>query len=1231
MRPNDGREAAYVRSRVIDKSLVPASTEYLPLFTCLAPKGTSTEPVLIRQVDDLLNEFGDPSINPILYRDLITIRDFVLGGRSCWVNRVPVNAQKFHYYFYLNNTLPLVYMLYFTYPKWNTLTTEEKRIANAGYLDGGSSVIRFQDHLGNYLDVDIFTEIYDIVSKKEEIFEKTGWVVDVPENPLIRIAEKHNSLQQFTTSVNNGRKYITMRWQGTYSTPEKHILTSTVYVQPVDSDGKIIRDSDGHLIRPDNPNYISHFKQTVVPVKVLEGVVDAYIGTPEHTSYTIPTNVLQSYIYKQTNHLYSRERSITVEKPTNPEPHIYYLEPAQEGSNTVTIGKTQEDGDGWIYLHTVNGSTSSSTRVSNAYLRNSLVADERYKDCLEFTNEFSRRIKVKDDYSQDTITVSPLDILIHNKAINSLSFTPNYVIDPNDPSKNYLRVDGATYVWKFPNLSTEGLTITFSQTLYQDNPELMFSIGVMCTEYYTGPTTIEIPQFDIFEGEKIPYDKTTHTYFPINTESNPDLLSLTFTSYSGYYILQNVPRPFPVLQDNHIKIGMANSSGTGDVYQKIKLPADTYNQSGARYIIDKLIHVFYKANRYTESKLRKRKVYSNIPTTNEEWEDYLVPESKLIDGTEYYTNEKDSTSIERTEPNWQTFIYSSSSPNIPKAPLYRLYYTSTSSSNYYYNAAFEICDSNYNLIYSIGANLLYVDDFIINSLIPRTLYRGEEAEDFSVYFPYSYWSEIEDYLKDNFDIEMHYPDGFSSSETHLTSFDTTLIPELSAEDLLLFSMDSMLYQDSNILTITSVTKLKPASAGLRIKYVLQGYDFSYTNFLIEETITLPDHFTNQQFADAMNENPYVNVTVDDPEADNIYRNVIAGYFSNLAYTVHYDLDVEITLEDYQKAIKVYSDSKYYGNFIADLTYPLVRWYENPDPDSESYYEIYVMPENDRRAIHWTMKEIAATRKDLICIFSTPNLPLDQACNWVAAKGDYADYWEYGTFQTLEYPEQAFYCEMYYGWFSYKTALVSGQPYKIKEVNSTLFVIANIIDAWNNKGISFPVAGDQGGVLNSNIDYISILDNPDTKQKKDKLVSYRINPIWDTGTRGIQIYGNETLNPLYTDLSSAHIARMLVQIRNQIDTYTESIKFSLNNKYTWGSWINNVSTKILDPLKAQGGLVWYSVKMGTDTTTPEQIAQRRINGIVSLQFRPDLEIIDLEYTVYSSALDMVEVSSSIVLL
>ena len=138
--------------------------------------------------------------------------------------------------------------------------------------------------------------------------------------------------------------------------------------------------------------------------------------------------------------------------------------------------------------------------------------------------------------------------------------------------------------------------------------------------------------------------------------------------------------------------------------------------------------------------------------------------------------------------------------------------------------------------------------------------------------------------------------------------------------------------------------------------------------------------------------------------------------------------------------------------------------------------------------------------------------------------------------------------------------------------------------------------------------------------RDDLITHNINPIVDTGNHGIQIYGNETLNGAYTDLSSAHIARTLTYIRYRVDTYTETLKFELNDVYLWRTWNEYVSNKILTPIKAGGGLQWFRVSMGRDTTTAEEIAQRIVRGVIELQFTQDAEIFLLDYVVYSSAED-----------
>ena len=315
-------------------------------------------------------------------------------------------------------------------------------------------------------------------------------------------------------------------------------------------------------------------------------------------------------------------------------------------------------------------------------------------------------------------------------------------------------------------------------------------------------------------------------------------------------------------------------------------------------------------------------------------------------------------------------------------------------------------------------------------------------------------------------------------------------------------------------------------------------------------------------------------------------------------------------------------------------YALISSTERP---TYTLYELGEITSDERRGLHYIIKDVASSRKDLVCVFSTPYQPydngydpenprpvlfdLDRACNWVAARGEYSDLFDYGTSNTTSYSEQAFYCEMYWSWLKWRVVkLVNGLATGSATVNvpASAFVILNALSSFRSRGTFFPVAGDQGGVLP---DSCTILQNPSTKAQRDKLISYRINPIFDTGVRGIQIYGNDTLNPQYTDLSAAHIARTLVNIRSRVDAYSETIKFSLNNQLTWGSWITYVTQYILEPIKATGGLQWYQVDMGYNTTTRDEIAQRKIRGMVSLQFTQALEIIDLEFVVYASSLDM----------
>lgn len=333
---------------------------------------------------------------------------------------------------------------------------------------------------------------------------------------------------------------------------------------------------------------------------------------------------------------------------------------------------------------------------------------------------------------------------------------------------------------------------------------------------------------------------------------------------------------------------------------------------------------------------------------------------------------------------------------------------------------------------------------------------------------------------------------------------------------------------------------------------------------------------------------------------------------------------KVTINDYVNALNQYKDRKYAGCLMADLVAPITS---DTLTNVDTGDKFGVPSSEERRSLHFALHEIAVERKDVNLMLSTPMqndmsdatlLTVNEVCDWTAAQGSkYETLWDYAQTNTTDYNEQGFYMEMYYSWLNMQCTWIDSGKAKSKKVMvaPSAFVVNNVLTSYRERGIHYPVAGDQYGKLP---DGVVPVYNPATKSERDQLVQYRINPMYDTGTRGTQIYGNETLNAGYTDLNAAHIARTLVYLRSTIDEYTEKLKFSINSLILWDTWKSYVTNYILEPLKSAGALSSYSVAMGADTTTQEEIANRMIKGNVSVTFYQSAEIFDLTYTVYSSA-------------
>ena len=424
---------------------------------------------------------------------------------------------------------------------------------------------------------------------------------------------------------------------------------------------------------------------------------------------------------------------------------------------------------------------------------------------------------------------------------------------------------------------------------------------------------------------------------------------------------------------------------------------------------------------------------------------------------------------------------------------------------------------------------------------------------------------------------------------------------------------------------TDLVQLKPKSLKLYAMDVklYESYDKAAPDkgIIKEARFSLPENLTNGSFISSLNSvlGSYLTFTLMEPYKEEGFdivkslRDLVTDGKNCSQPVVLSEGRFNVSVNDYQTALNEFIDPRYSGCFISELSAMVTKEDGKIDHLREN------TDESERRALHYLIKMIAADRKDLTCVFTTPHgLSLDAACNWVNSLGEYSDLWEYGSSGATSYADQSFYCEMYWDWINVTCQkLNNGVPSKtvVVPMSPAYQVIMKGLASYRVRGTFYPVAGEQGGVLG---DEVRVTRNPSQKFERDKLINYHINPIYDLGVQGIQIYGNETLNPVYSDLSAAHIARTLIYIRSRVDRYTNTQVFSLNDLSLWQRWKQYVSSMILAPLASLGGLAAYNVKMGFDTTKAELIAQRKINGVIELQFVPDAEIYTVEFVVNSSA-------------
>jgi hypothetical protein len=132
-----------------------------------------------------------------------------------------------------------------------------------------------------------------------------------------------------------------------------------------------------------------------------------------------------------------------------------------------------------------------------------------------------------------------------------------------------------------------------------------------------------------------------------------------------------------------------------------------------------------------------------------------------------------------------------------------------------------------------------------------------------------------------------------------------------------------------------------------------------------------------------------------------------------------------------------------------------------------------------------------------------------------------------------------------------------------------------------------------------------------KATRDTLYSNKINPIATFPGQGIVVFGQKTLQNAKSALDRVNVRRMLLDVKDTIGGFANSILFEQNTQSTRDSFIK-LATPYLEGLVSAQGLYAFQVKMDGQLNTPDVIDENKLVGQVFLQPTKAAEFIVIDF-------------------
>lgn len=198
-----------------------------------------------------------------------------------------------------------------------------------------------------------------------------------------------------------------------------------------------------------------------------------------------------------------------------------------------------------------------------------------------------------------------------------------------------------------------------------------------------------------------------------------------------------------------------------------------------------------------------------------------------------------------------------------------------------------------------------------------------------------------------------------------------------------------------------------------------------------------------------------------------------------------------------------------------------------------------------------------------------------------------------------------YAATYYPWVQVKD-VVSG-----KKVYVPPTVIVPQAIAYNDKVAApwFPVAGTGRGTLGSAIDTKNRL----TQDEIASLYSAGINSIIKKPNTGVIIWGQKTTQSVNTALTSLNVRRLLIELKNKIETIAQDLVFEQNTTDTRNSFLSQV-IPYLESVQEKQGVYASKVTMDETNNSDADIDRLILRGLIQIQPTRAIEYVLLTFNI-----------------